>query len=335
MTVLVTGAAGHAGNNLVRALLRRGRSVRALVHRDRRALAGLAVETIEGDVRDVSSLRRAFDGAEVVYHVAAYISLSMREWPRLEAINVAGTRNVVEACFDCGVRRLIHFSSVHALRQEPLGVPLDESRPLVNGRYIPPYDRSKAAGEMEVRAGVQRGLDAVIVYPTGIIGPFDFRPSHFGQVLLAMGQGRLPALVTGGFDWVDARDVVAGAMRAEEKAEPGARYLLSGHWASVGELAAMVAEVTGARLPRLVFPMWMARLGLPFATHFTKLDGEHPLYTRVSLRALRGNRRISHERATRDLDYCPRPLQESLADTFRWFAESGTDARASGSREAA
>jgi dihydroflavonol-4-reductase len=334
MTVVVTGAAGHAGNNLVRALLERGRSVRALVHRDRRALRGLAVEIVEGDVCDAASLRRAFDGAEVVYHVAAYISLSMRDWPRLEAINHIGTRNVVEACLDCSVRRLVHFSSVHALQQEPLTATLDELRPLIDGRSMPPYDRSKAAGEMEVRAGVEHGLDAVIVYPTGIIGPHDYRPSHFGQVLLAMSRGRLPALVTGGFDWVDVRDVVAGAIRAEERAPAGARYLLSGHWASVRELAAIVAEVTGTRSPGLVFPMWMARLGVPLGTHFTKLDGKHPLYTRVSLRALRGNRRISHERATRDLDYHPRPLRESLADTFRWFAESSHYTRSSESAEA-
>jgi dihydroflavonol-4-reductase len=334
MAVVVTGAAGHAGNNLVRALLERGRAVRALVHRDRRALEGLAVETVGGDIRDGPSLRRAFEGAEVVYHVAAYISLSMRDWPRLEAINHIGTRNVVEACLDCGVRRLIHFSSVHALQQEPLNIPLDESRLLVDGRLVPPYDRSKADGEREVRAGMERGLDAVIIYPTGIIGPYDFRPSHFGRVLLAMSERRLPALVTGGFDWVDVRDVVAGAIQAGKRAPAGARYLLSGHWASMRQLAAMVAEVMGARPPGLVFPMWMARLGLPFGSHLTKLDGEHPLYTRVSLRALRGNHQISHERATRDLGYQPRPLIESLADTFRWFVKNGRCARPFESPEA-
>jgi dihydroflavonol-4-reductase len=329
VAVIVTGAAGLVGGNLVRALFARGRPVRALVHRDRRALEGLDVEIVEGDVRDPASLRRAFERAETVYHVAAYISLSMRDWPLLESVNVLGTRNVVEACLHCGVRRLIHFSSIHALVQEPLDVPVDESRSLVEieSRHYPPYDRSKAAGEKEVQRGMERGLDAVIVNPTGMIGPYDFRPSHFGQVLLALGQGRLPALVTGGFDWVDVRDVVAGAMQAEERAPAGARYLLSGHWASLRELAGLVAEVTGAPVPRLVFPMWMARVGVPFGTHFTRLDGEHPLYTSVSLRALRSNRRVSHQRATRDLDYRPRPLRETLADTFRWFAETGRLAR--------
>jgi dihydroflavonol-4-reductase len=323
MTVVVTGAAGHAGNNLVRALLADGKDVRALVHRDRRALDGLDVEIVEGDVRDFTSLRRAFDGAKVVYHTAAYISLSTHEWPRLEATNVHGTRNVVDACFDCGVQRLVHFSSIHALAQEPLNVPLDESRPLVDPPRCPPYDRSKAAGEIEVRRAIEDGLDAVTLYPTGMIGPNDFRPSYFGQVLLALCQKRLPALVSGGFNWVDVRDVVAGAMMAEECAPIGSRYVLPGHWMSLRELAAMVTEITWTRPPRLVLPMWVARLGVPFWPRFTGLGGEHSLYTGVSLRALRSNRMISCKRAARDLGYHPRPLQETLADTLRWFARTG------------
>ena len=323
MLVAVTGAAGHAGNNLVRALLEQGRRVRALVHRDRRALEGLDVEIVEGDIRDLDFLRRALGDVKVVYHTAAYISLSMDEWPHLEAINALGTRNVVDACLQCKVHRLIHFGSIHALVQKPLSVPLDESRPLVTSRRSPPYDRSKALGEMEVRKGIKRGLDAVIVYPTGMIGPYDFRPSHLGQVLLALCEKRLPALVAGGFNWVDVRDVVAGALEAEKHAPIGGRYLLPGHWASMRELAAMVQEITWTRPPRLVFPLWMARLGVPFGARFTKLDGEHPLYTPVSLRALRSNRAVSHERAARDLGYHPRPLQETLVDTLQWFAKEG------------
>jgi dihydroflavonol-4-reductase len=324
MTVVVTGAAGHVGNNLVRALLAQGRRVRALVHRDRRALEGLDVMMAEGDVRDPDSLRRAFDGAEAVYHTAAYISLSMHEWPLLEAINVHGTRNVVEACLDRKVRRLIHFSSIRALVQEPLDVSVDESRPLVTSRRSPPYDRSKAMGEMEVRRAIEEGLDAVIVYPAGMIGPYDFRPSYLGQVLLALCQKRLSALVAGGSNWVDVRDIVAGAMEAEDHAPIGSRYLLPGHWASMRELAAMVTEITWTRSPRLAFPMWMARLGLPLGARFAMLDGgEYPLYTSVSLKALRGNRMISRERATRDLGYRPRPLRETLVDTLRWFAKAG------------
>ena len=233
MTVVVTGATGHLGGNLVRALLSQGRRVRALIHRDRRGLADLDVELCEGDICDPASLRQAFQGADVVYHTAAHVSIVSDEWALLEKTNIVGARNVLDAVQACGVRRLIHFSSIHALEQEPLDEPLDESRALATSRRVAPYDRSKAMGDSEVRRAAGQGLDAVILYPTAIIGPYDWRPSHVGDVLLALCCRRMPALVSSGFDWVDVRDVVAGALQAEHVAAPGSRYLLSGHWASV------------------------------------------------------------------------------------------------------
>jgi dihydroflavonol-4-reductase len=323
MTVAVTGATGHIGANLVRALINEGRSTRCLVHVNCQAVDGLDIERFQGDVRDLESLCRAFQGADVVYHLAASISLSMADWPILEAINVTGTRNVVAACLRTGVRRLVHFSSIHALVQEPLTIPVDESRPLVESRHYPPYDRSKAAAEREVRRGMEKGLDAIIIYPTAIIGPYDYQLSYFGEALLAMAQRRLPALVTGGFDWVDVRDVVAGAMLAEEKAPAGASYLLSGHWVSMCDIAAMVKEITGIATSRMVCPLWLARIGAPFIKVISQLNGKRPLYTSVSLRALKSNRHISHERAKRELGYKPRPFRETLVDTLRWFEENG------------
>lgn len=322
-TVVVTGASGHLGANLVRALLERGAHVRVLVHQDRRALVGLNVECVEGDVADPVSVERALAGARVVFHAAGLISLLRTEWPRLEAVNVIGTRNVVDACVKVGVARLVHFSSVHALVQEPLDVPVDETRPLVDSHRCPPYDRSKAAAEREVLRGLERGLDAVILYPTAMIGPHDYRPSHLGAVLLALARGKLPALVAGGFDWVDVRDVVEGALRAAELAPPGGRYLLSGHWASIEELATLAARITGVSAPNWVCPMALARIGAPFATWWALLSGRRPLFTSVSLEALRSNPSISHARATRELGYQPRPLFDTLADTYRWFAEAG------------
>jgi dihydroflavonol-4-reductase len=323
MTVVVTGAAGHVGANLVRALISQGRSVRCLVHVNSRPIDGLAVEIVPGDLGGLDSLCRAFRGADVVYHLAARISLSMNDWPALEAVNVAGTRNVVEACRRAGVRRLVHFSSIHALVQEPLSIPVDESRPLVASRRCPPYDRSKAAAEAVVRRAIERGLDAVIIYPTAIIGPHDYQPSYFGEALLLLARHKLPALVTGGFDWVDVRDVVAGAMLAEAQAPRGAAYLLSGHWVSMCDIAAGVAEITGVPVTRFVCPLWLARAGAPIIKGISLLNGKRPLYTDVSLRALKSNRRISHDKATRELGYQPRPFRETLIDTLRWFEENG------------
>src|SRR4030066_239919 len=160
MTVAITGATGHIGANLVRALIDKGTPTRCLVHVNCRAIDGLNIEKVQGDIRDLDSLCRAFEGIDVVYHLAASISLSMADWAQLEEINVRGTRNVVEACRRSGVRRVIHFSSIHALIQEPLNTPVDEARSLVESKRFPPYDRSKAAGEREVRQGIEKGLDA-------------------------------------------------------------------------------------------------------------------------------------------------------------------------------
>jgi dihydroflavonol-4-reductase len=323
MTTVVTGASGHIGANLIRELRRRGRTVRALHHVNRRAIENLDVEIVPGDVCDLSSLRKAFKGADVVYHLAARISLSSNDYPVLEPINVTGVKNVVQACLDCGVRRLVHFSSIHAFIQESIGKPIDESCPLVEPRNCPPYDRSKAAGEKLVYGAIERGLDAVIISPTAVIGPYDFEPSFLGEALLNMARGKLPALVGGGFDWVDVRDVVQGALAAEEKAPTGTKYLLSGHFASMCELAAMVEETMGTPAPKLVMPRWLAFVGAPFMAGFAKMTGNRPLYTSASVRALRTGQDVSHDKAARELGYKPRPLQETIVDTFEWFHESG------------
>jgi dihydroflavonol-4-reductase len=317
--IVVTGAAGHVGANLVRELLARGQRVRALVHDDRRALEGLDVETVPADVENLDSLLHAFDGAEQVVHAAGYISISSDEWPRLEAVNVHGTRNVVDACLRCGVERLIHVSSVETLLEKPFGELVDESRPLVDSQHCSPYARSKAAGEREVRKGLARGLDAVILYPSAIIGPHDYRLGFPNNGLLAICRGELWALVDGGFDWVDVRDVVSGTLEAAVRAPTGGRYILSGHWASLQELAELAAEINGSRASQLVFPMWLARAGVPLTVAFNRMVGKRPLYTSAALRPLWGNHRLCHARATRELGYDPRPLKETIVETLQWF----------------
>jgi dihydroflavonol-4-reductase len=323
MKVIVTGASGHIGANLVRSLLEQGQAVRALVHSDRRALAGLQVECVSGDINDFTSLRRAFSGVEVVYHLASYVSIQTDEWAKLESTNIAGTRQVIAACRASGVRRLVHFSSIHALQKEPLDQPLDEDRPLVDAHSHSPYDRSKALSEHLVLKAIAEGLDAVILYPTAVIGPNDFKPSHMGQVLLAHAHHRLPALVTGGFDWVDARDVAAGAINAANLAPAGARYLFSGHWVSVRDLAQYVSTFTGVPAPLFVFPLELAKLAAPFATMLMRRTGQRALFTSVSLEVLDSHHHISHERATQDLGFQPRPFEQTIADTLRWFIDSG------------
>ena len=247
--VAVTGAAGHIGANLVRSLLAQGRRVRALVREHTAGIDGLPVELLRCDVTDVEACRRGLAGAQIVYHLAARISVGWDPPGPVEAVNFGGTRNVVEACLACGVQRLVHFSSIHAFSADPLDGVIDESRPLAqNQPRTLIYDRSKAEAERLVAAAVARGLDAVIVNPSSVIGPYDFMPSAMGEALIDLVHGRFPALVGGaGFDWVDVRDVVASALVAECRGREGQHYLLSGHWLSFVELARLWG---GCRAPR-------------------------------------------------------------------------------------
>jgi dihydroflavonol-4-reductase len=321
--IVITGASGMVGGNLVRALLAQGRPVRTLVHHDRRALEGLDVEIISADLTNPASLQQAFSGAETVYHLASSISIRMDNWGELERINVTGTRNVIETCLRCGVSKLIYFSSIHAYQQEPFDQPLNEDRPLLAGNRIPPYERSKAAAELIARQAPDRGLATVIIIPTAIIGPCDFRPSYLGQALQMLANGRIPVIVQGGYDWVDVRDVVEGAMQAERLGRNGARYILSGHWRSLQDIARATSEHTGNSAPRLAVPIWLAHLFLPVMAKLAQINNSQPLYTKSMLGAMRSNRQINHARATRDLGYAPRPFEETMQDTLDWFTKPG------------
>lgn len=321
MKIAVTGATGHVGANLVRALLARGDNVRVLVHKHGKAVEGLDVEVVKGDTRDAEAMERFVAGVEVVFHLAARISIVRGEAKETESVNIGGTRNVLAACKKAAIRRLVHFSSVHALATEPAEQPVDETRPLVTDPASPPYDRSKATAQQEVLRAAAEGLNVVIVQPTAILGPVDFGPSAMGQIFLNLYHRKVPAMVNGGFDWVDVRDVVQGALAAAEKGAAGEAYLLGGSWRPVYEVAREAERVTGKPAP-FVVPMWMARMSAPFAELFAKLAGRHPLFTADALHALRIHRQVSHAKATRVLDYHPRPLHETVTDTYKWFDEA-------------
>jgi dihydroflavonol-4-reductase len=324
MKIAVTGATGHIGCNLTRTLVASGHEVRALMHSERGGLDGVDVQLVDADLRDAASLQRVFEGVELVYHLAARISIAAGDEDEVHAVNVVGTRNVVNTCLQAKVRRLVHFSSIHAFDAVPLDKVIDETRPLApSTKKVLTYDRSKADGEREIAAGIERGLDAVVVNPTAVLGPYDFRPSPMGRVLLDLYHQKLPALVEGGFDWVDVRDVVSGAIAASERGQRGDKFLLSGTHKSIAELALMVEAVTGTRAPRFVSPMWLARVGAPFASVFSKAMGKAPRFTPQSLHALRNHQRVSSANARARLGYTPRPLTETLADTFAWFRSAG------------
>lgn len=317
MTTVVTGGNGHLGANLIEALSADG-PVRATVHRNSTVLGRLGAEQVPADILDPASLRKAFAGADTVFHLAGKISIVGDPDGSVWRINVDGTANVAAAARAVGAR-LVHVSSIHAydMSAPPLPIREDHARP---GPKAYAYDRSKAAGEDRVRAEVAKGLDATIVNPTGIIGPGDHAPSRMGQVFLAIRDRRLPGMVRASFDFVDVRDVTASVIAARDHGAPGENHILGGHHVYLPDLAAMAARAAGVRAPRWNVPLWLAGATAPLAARFQR--GE-PTFTSEAVGALRHGVPIDHGKAGRVLGHRPRALQETVRDIYDWFAQEG------------
>jgi dihydroflavonol-4-reductase len=293
------------------------------VREDRRAIEGLDVQIVEGDISDPRALRALMGGAETVFHLAGRISIVGSECGLVERTNVEGVRNVLSVCRSTGVRRLIHFSSIHAFDTQPNNQTIDETRSLALGTAHEAYDRSKAEGQKAVLNAVKEGVDAVIVNPTGVVGPFDFKVSRMGEVLLDIYHGRLPMLIDGGYNWVDVRDVCQGALLAEKKGRPGECYLLSGHWVHICEVSRVIGQLTGKKTTEVSAPVWLASAAAWFSLQWSKVYGSTPKFTPAAIKATQSHRFISHEKATRELGYDPRAFEETVRDTMDWFGQAG------------
>ena len=213
----VTGGAGHVGGNLVRQLLYNGWQVRCLIHQDTRALEGLDVENVMGDLADTAVLAKQMSGCDVVFHTAAYVAVENVDIPLMEKINVGGTKAMCKAALTNQIEQFIHFSSIHAFQQQPTSDMLTEDRPLVQDSKASPYDRTKAAAQRYVLDACNQGLNASILHPTGVIGPYDFKPSRMGQVISDIADQKMSITINSGFNWVDVRDVCNTAINCIEK----------------------------------------------------------------------------------------------------------------------
>ncbi len=323
--IVVTGATGHIGNNLVRRLLEKGEKVRVFVRptSDLSSIKELDVEVITGDVRDVSSLLRGFRRAKVVYHLAGLISLGRDNKRLLFETNVVGTRNVVEACLKCGVEKLVYTASVDALKKVSKGI-IDETVPFDPENTVSTYGRSKAMGAMEVLEGVKRGLDAVIVSPTGVIGPFDFKPSHMGRFIVETVKKKYCFYVDGAYDFVDVRDVVEIIIASAEKGKRRSNYIVSGERLKMKHLIELVEKVTGNKILKFKIPVSIAKMGSLFvAPLYGEITGAEQKFSLDVISLLFSNSIFSKERVKREFGYSPRPIMESVKDTLSWFMERG------------
>jgi dihydroflavonol-4-reductase len=324
MKIAVTGANGHVGANLCRSLLAEGHKVKALVHHNTNSLKGLNLEIVQGRLQDPVALRNLCKDTEIVFHLAAMISIDGQKNKLLE-VNFEGTRNLIKVIQENGVRRMIHFSSIHALSHFPLDQPMDETRPLVlDGPTW--YEITKSRAEKIVLDATHESgkFDAVVINPTAIVGPNDFKPSLVGTVLIRLYNNSLPALVPGGYNWVDVRDIVQGAISAMDNGRRGERYILGGTWVSVQDLASILRKVTGRKITKFTIPTSVAKIGVPFIKTYAKIARQEPLYTYESLRTLVDvNKMISHKKADMELGYNSRDFEVTIRDTMDWYRTNG------------
>jgi dihydroflavonol-4-reductase len=310
---------------LVRELLARGEKVRALIPpaESRESLHGLDVDVVEGDVLDLDSVFASLRGIKGIFHLAGIISIMPGPNALVRRVNVEGTKNILKAAREKGVGRLVYTSSIHAIQRVEQGV-IDESVPYDTENPYGEYDRSKAQATLEVLNAARSGLEAVVVCPTGVIGPYDFRGSMMGSVIRTAAEQKPTLYVDGAYDFVDVRDVAHGLIAAAEKGKRGESYILSGQRISVRYLLETVREITGRHFFQMKIPFNLAEFAARFTPWYYHATRSTPRFTPYSLEVLKSNSHISHAKASRELGYRPRNLYESIADAVQWFLETRT-----------
>jgi len=328
MTVLVTGATGLLGAHLVRRLNREGIHPRAMLRErsDLRGLTGTSYEPVRGDVLDRASIERAAQGAEAVFHLAGSVRFGLKEGPALQALHVEGTGNVVQACLQQGVRRMIHVSSVAALGFGPLNN-------LATEETMDPFDDSSAyhvtkrEGERLALAASGSKLEVIVANPAFVVGAYDVRPSS-GMLLIQIAQGRMLFFPTGGNGFVNAQDVADGLWRLWKQGRPGERYIFNGENLTYRRFFSICAEEANVSPPRLPLSDGMihrlAGLADRFADRlpepFDRISG--PLLRTQTLTAY-----YSARKAQQELGFRPTPVRLGIREAYRWFQDEGSLAR--------
>jgi len=327
MTVhLVTGANGRTGLALCAELKGRGCFVRALLREGARKylpfLTPYIDEAVWGDILDPASLEKAFAGADYVYHLGGLVCIASRMNREIEAVNVTGVGNVIEACLGAGVKRLVHTGTIHTLPFTDTETTLREIPYFRPDAVAGPYAVSKARGcNLVLDAVRERGLNAVIGMPSGIVGGFEFKRSNFGQMVADVAEGRLPAYVKGRYDFVDVRDVAKALADLAFAGPPGETYIISGHIVSVEDLVRYAAEAAGVKPPALCLPLWAARLFSYPAEWFSLLTGRVLTFSPYAMKVLGDNCRFSHEKLTALTGYAPGPIDRAIRDQVAFYRE--------------
>jgi dihydroflavonol-4-reductase len=319
MKVAVTGASGHIGNVIVRTLLEKGYSVRALYNSDNRSLLDLEIEMVNGSILNRDDLNNLLVGVDVVVNCAAIISINGDPNGVVFKTNTEGPKLLLETALENKVKRIVHISTVHAVTELPHSEPYNELRPYKTA-HASVYDHSKAIGEQILLEGSkEKDLEVIVVRPSCVIGPFDFKPSKMGSALLDFYNGKVPFLPCGGYDIIDVRDVASSVVKSISLGRDGEKYLLSGKYYDFKGLTSEIQKITGKKMPKTVLPYWFLRAILPVASLYFKISGMSPSLTREAIDAVKhGHPDMDNSKARNELGHSVRPLEETLRDFYKW-----------------
>ena len=321
---IVTGAAGHLGNTIVRNLSLQNGEVRGLVldSDDLTLLKGINVKLYKGDITNKDSLEEIFkhDESDEVYviHSAGLITIQNKISKKVYEVNVNGTKNIVDKCIEEKIKRLVYVSSVHAIKEEDI---IKETKNFSDEYVVGGYAKSKALATQYVLSKSNE-LDLVVVHPSGIIGPYDFGKNHLVELIKDFSSRKLKTAVKGGYDFVDVRDVASATINALTLGKSGETYILSGHYESVKNMLNIVANEINIKPLKHLTPMWCAKMALPFITLHAKMFKKRPLFTAYSLYTLTAKANFDNSKARKDLLFNPRPLKETVMDTYNYLGHN-------------
>ena len=325
MNVLVTGANGFVGAHLCRRLVERGASVRAMVRKgsDHAGLNGQKVDMVYGDILDLSSLERAAQDCEQVYHLAANVKFFTRDPEAMRAANTQGTRNVLSAARKANVQRIIHTSTAAVLRRGQHSPSADETMLKDDHEAVGVYELSKLEADRVAMAAAKDGLPVTIINLTAPIGPGDAKPSPIGHTVVQFLKGNFPAYTDSGLNVVDVRDAAEGHCLVAEKGKIGDRYIIGGENISLKGFLDVLGELSGVPSPTMKVPYALTLIGGVMGEITGRLSNKEPLACLASVRMGKYPHYVSIDKAKRELGYVPGPIRTSLQEEIAWFREQG------------
>ncbi len=322
--IFITGATGHLGNVLVRELARKGYKTRALVlpGEDYSYINGPGIEFVKGDILNTDLMQEYMQGCDLVFHLAGIVSIAPGAENIMHQINVEGTHSMLKAARAAKVKRFVYTSSIHAFGRVNPDLIISEELPFDENYSAAGYEKTKALASQAVLKAAEEGFNAVVVCPSGVLGPFDYKRSEMGEMILAWMKKGPDYIVNGAYDFVDVRDVASGHILAAEKGRAGQVYILSGHKVSLQDLVAMVAVAIQRHDLVISFPIQLVKSIASIAELFYRMTRTRPRLTRYALQTLESNCNISNAKAVQELGFTTRAMQETITDTVKWWQQN-------------